>query len=277
MFDSTAYIQQINIAALQHQFKKRRLAIVPNVLQPHAHEALVQEAIRLQSLAQRNGKLMQVHSGQLHAEHSLFLCFAKSPTLTTLVRQVTGEPVGVCPGSLAATYSLYKADFGTKLNYYNGDGLGSIGWHYDKNNSWKDNTYVVIYTIVLRPVVAEDINTIPTTYEIIEHGRRMKFAIAENSLHIHDTNHVYHRAVTPAGWRRWIFILHFTLAPCEPNPQRVGFTPRLILRNAAMRMYVETCVECNPVVLGVIGATIAVLMALLIKVNVKKRKKKSLL
>ena len=228
------------------QFKTRRLTVVPNVLTLPAQQRLIAEAQRLRPLAIKNRKLLQVHSGLLHQEQSLLLQFAQAPALTALVNAATDEPepLGVCPGSLDAKYSLYKADFGTKLNYYEGStSLNSIGWHYDKNNSWVNNTFVVIYTILLRPTQVEDVApplvTVPPTYEIIEHGKRVAFVIAENSLHIHDTNNIYHRAVVPAGWRREIFILHFTKAPCIPGPRRVGYTPSLIARNIGMRAYVD--------------------------------------
>lgn len=83
----------------------------------------------------------------------------------------------------------------------------------------------------------------PSCYEIIEKGKKVSFAIPENALHIHDTNNVYHRAVIPKGWDRWIYILHFTKKPCLPGNKRNGYSASLIGRNVIMRSYVELFIE----------------------------------
>lgn len=235
----------IDFSESQSDFKHRKLAVVKNILTPKGQAQLINEAKRIQPYAEKNRNLKQVHSGKLHELNSTFLSFAKSKELETIVSKIANQKLGLCPGSKDAKYSLYKSDFGTKVNYYDGDGLSSIGWHYDKNHSWKDKTIVVIYTILFRKELddTKSIANTPTSYEIIENMKKVKMVVPENALHIHDTDNVYHRAVVPKGWKRWIYILHFTKAPCLPNPKRNGYSLDLITKNALMRTYVELFIE----------------------------------
>lgn len=254
--------RNIDLSKPRAEFTKRRLAVVKNVLTKSGQSTLIDEATRIKPFAKRNLNLMQVHSGDLHKLKSLFLSFAKSKELENIVSSVVGEKVSVCEGSKDETYSLYKSDFGTKVNFYDGDNRSGIGWHFDKNNSWKSKTYVVIYTILLREDIDSppSVDNVPATYEIVENWKRIQFVIPENAIHIHDTDKVYHKASAPTGWKRWIFILHFTKSPCEPNPKRVGFTFDLIARNVLMKTYVELFIE-HPLV------TVSVLIFLLLLIK----------
>ena len=234
-----------SINKCQKDYKERSLAIYNNVLTNEGNHSLVQECIRLQPHMEKNTQLRQVHSGKLHELKSSFIDFGLSKKLTHLVNQIVGEDVSPCHGSMDKRYSLYRNDFGTKLNFYDGDDLGSIGWHYDKETSWVNDTIVVIYTILFRKHLSIKEDRVPELYQIIENYQKKSFEIAENSLHIHNTKHVYHRAVIPKGWKRWVYILHFTKSPCIPNLKKEGYSMSLIWRNIVTRTYVELCIEYN--------------------------------
>lgn len=276
-------------------FYERRLAVVPNVLDDEVAQTLIREAASLRSLAQEGRDLRYVHSGQLIARNSLFLNFMVAPALTRLVNEIVqeSEELGVCPGATDAEYSLWRNDFGCKINYYEGDKRG-IGWHYDKETSWVDKTYVVIYTILLRPAervdfiqddipVADDSfagstanSKTPTSYEIVERGKRVAFVVEENSLHIHDTTNVYHRATLPQGWRRWIFIMHFTKAPCRRNERMVGMGVSLIARNIVMRGYTELFVEKNWLAWLAVLTVSGIILFLVITFVIRRGQKKAI-
>lgn len=230
-------------------FAARRLAIIPNVLTPQAASLLRQDAQSFSASAKKNHIMMQVHSGELlkrpeAAVHSLM----NSPDLAKLVNAIVGanEQLGICPCANRETYSLYNADFGCKLNYYEGDERG-IGWHFDKETSWQGPTYVVIYTIMLRKLEEDAVLprskaacTPPPVYEVLENGRIHRFVIAENSLHIHDTRDVYHRALVPQGYKRRALLMHFSTAPCRPSAHAKGFSARLIWLNVWGRLHLAS-------------------------------------
>lgn len=244
------------IAEARKTFAVRRLAIVPNVLTPQAASLLRQDAQDFSASAKKNHIMMQVHSGELlkrpeAAVHTLM----NSPDLAKLVNAIVfgsgsarpsnAEQLGICPCANRESYSLYNADFGCKLNYYEGEERG-IGWHFDKETSWQGPTYVVIYTIMLRKLEedavlprssAAALSPPPPVYEVLEQGRIHRFVIAENSLHIHDTRDVYHRALVPRGYKRRALLMHFSTAPCRPSPRAKGFSARLIWLNVWGRLH----------------------------------------
>ena len=189
--------------------------------------------------------MLQVHSGEiLTYPNSYVNQFMASDELTNLVNAVVGsvvkQRVGICPCANRRTYSLYNADFGCKLNFYEGTERG-IGWHYDKETSWNGPTFVVIFTLMLRQETENDVGNrtnseTPPVYEIFENGKTKQFVIAENSLHIHDTRNVYHRAFVPRGYKRSALVMHFSTAPCTPSDHVKGLSRRLVFLNILGRM-----------------------------------------
>lgn len=259
---------RVDLSALA-SFAQRRLAVLRNVLSPQSAQAMRAEALEFQSVAQKNAQMRHVHSGQLlQRPQALVHQFMSSPHLARLVSEVAGTELGVCPCANRQTYSLYKADFGCKLNFYEGDDPG-IGWHYDKETSWEGPTYVVIYTIMLRRVEEDAVlprehSDTPAVYDIFEGGRVKSFEIPENSLHIHDTRQVFHRAFVPQGYKRSALIMHFSTAPCRESRRVAGFSARLIAMNALGRLRLleqdDRLVRC-----------LAVLLLLLVFVKLVRR------
>lgn len=241
----TLVFQNVDIDRAHKQFSETKLAIINNVLSADSAIEMQKDVFSLQKSAKKNVNMKQVHSGELlrHPD-SLVHTFMRSPEVCDIVNSVIGgsTALDICPCANRAKYNLYLADFGCKLNFYEGNEPG-IGWHYDKESCWTGPTYVVIYTVMLRRVEESDVGSrlykdTPAVYDIFEDGKIKSFVIAENSLHIHDTRKIYHRAFVPKGFKRSALVMHFSTAPCTVSDKVVGFSLSCSMMNVVGRVNV---------------------------------------